>query len=505
MVVVQYPIVGCDYQTADLDAAIVAALLTTHSLTHTAGPVAKVERVRRPTIAAAGSTEDWTYFLSRWQEYCNATKVEGKDKVIQLLEQWQKDITRMAGGSLTDKSERDVLAAIRKLAVREENTMVARVTLHNMRQDRDEPIRKFAARLRGQAGVCKFSLPCPHCEQDVNYMEEILCDALTRGVADAEIQLDLLGDKNQDMALEEVLQFIEAKEAGKRSASQLLDSHVTETASSTYSKAKKDTLKGKQEPCSYCGKTGHGKQAAARLRRKECPAYGHRCELCNRDNHFESVCRSKDKPKIHNTISPKTQDCEGAVFDALCSVTAVGQQGKSIVLDHHIYDQLTNTWIKKNSSPQPFISLTVSVSATDYNALGFTLKGKPTKTVLPAMADTGCQSCLAGIKVIHRLGLRRSNLIPVTMSMHAANNEGITILGATVLRFSGNDKHGRPLETRQITYVTDNSDKLFVSKEACISLGIIPENFPALGSTDISCPVTTASLQDDNHTRLSCR
>jgi hypothetical protein len=34
-------------------------------------------------------------------------------------------------------------AAINKLAVREENTMVARVTLHNMRQDRDEPVRKL--------------------------------------------------------------------------------------------------------------------------------------------------------------------------------------------------------------------------------------------------------------------------------------------------------------------------------------------------------------------------
>ena len=30
--------------------------------------------------------------------------------------------------------------------------------------------------------------------------------------------MDLLGNKNQDMTLEEVLRFVEAKEAGKRSA-----------------------------------------------------------------------------------------------------------------------------------------------------------------------------------------------------------------------------------------------------------------------------------------------
>jgi hypothetical protein len=44
---------------------------------------------------------------------------------------------------------------------------------------------------------------------------------MTYGLADHEIQLDLLGDKNQDMSLEEVIQFIEAKEAGKRSAGRL--------------------------------------------------------------------------------------------------------------------------------------------------------------------------------------------------------------------------------------------------------------------------------------------
>ena len=63
----------------------------------------------------------------------------------------RKDLTRNAGGSLTNKSVEEVMAAIKRLAVREENTMVARVQLHNMHQDRDETIRSFGARLRGQA------------------------------------------------------------------------------------------------------------------------------------------------------------------------------------------------------------------------------------------------------------------------------------------------------------------------------------------------------------------
>jgi hypothetical protein len=34
---------------------------------------------------------------------------------------------------------------------------------------------------------------------------------------------------------------------------------------------------------------------------------------------------------------------------------------------------------------------------------------------------------------------------------------------------------------RQMTYVTDNSDKLFISREACIALGMIFDSFPIIG------------------------
>ena len=90
--------------------------------------------------------------------------------------------------------------------------------------DRDEIVRSFGAILRGQASVCKFTMQCTGCEQNVDYTEAILRDVLTRGLSDPDIQLDLLGDKNQDMKLEEVFKFVEAKEAGRRSESRLLDS-----------------------------------------------------------------------------------------------------------------------------------------------------------------------------------------------------------------------------------------------------------------------------------------
>lgn len=186
MPVVNCPIDGCPYMTPDVDAILAAALITTHATIHspatTNTAAAKTEKVKRPTVSSAGTSEDWSYFKSRWGDYVRATKVTGTDRVVQLRSAVMSNYGKTSPGMLTGKTEEEVLTAIKKLAVREENTIVARVTLHNMRQDRDEPIHAFGAHLRGQAGVCKFIVKCTSCEEEVNYTEAILRDMLCRGL-----------------------------------------------------------------------------------------------------------------------------------------------------------------------------------------------------------------------------------------------------------------------------------------------------------------------------------
>ena len=90
--------------------------------------------------------------------------------------------------------------------------------------------------------------------------------------------------------------------------------------------------------------------------------------------------------------------------------------------------------------------------------------------------------------------LQESDLIPVTTKMHIASNLGIKILGATILCLSATGPDGQTLETRQMTYITDASDKLFLSQEACITLGIIQETFPTIGMQSLSLPKTNAAI-----------
>ena len=220
MPAIKCPIPGCDFSTDDVEAAIMVQLLQLHQVIH-AQPqghpsTAKVEKVKRPSISRSGTSEEWSYFNTRWDEYVAATGIKGKDCVIQLLEccdeELRRDLTRSAGGSLTSKNEKTVLEAIKKLAIRVENVMVARVTLHEMHQDRDEPVRLFSARLKGQANICKFSVECPDCRKNIDYTDHIVHDCIIRGISDDDIRLDVLGNQNQDMNQDALVAYIESKE-----------------------------------------------------------------------------------------------------------------------------------------------------------------------------------------------------------------------------------------------------------------------------------------------------
>ena len=81
----------------------------------------------------------------------------------------------------------------------------------------------------------------------------------------------------------------------------------------------------------------------------------------------------------------------------------------------------------------------------DYIDLGFKpIVNNPESSItVPTMADTGCQSCLAGFKIVQQLGLTKKDLIPVKMKMHAANDRPISILGAIILCISGVDQTAR--------------------------------------------------------------
>ena len=94
-----------------------------------------------------------------------ATKLTGTDKIIQLLECCDDQLRRSAvEHSLRKKRS---FHSHEESSCKRREIMVARVTLHNLCQDRDKPIHAYGARLRGQTSVSKLTTPCVNCEAEV--------------------------------------------------------------------------------------------------------------------------------------------------------------------------------------------------------------------------------------------------------------------------------------------------------------------------------------------------
>ena len=358
------PAPDCDHSFGLITGNALAQLIELHA--RTAHPVpanaapqpaaAKAEKVRRPVIGLQGTQEDWSYFQNRWAEYKAATKIAGDEVVSQLLETCEeplrKDLHRCYG-RLDRETEVNVLKYMKILAIRPENIMVARVKLQNLHQERDESVRSFVARLRGQAGVCSFTKTqrC-QCTQDVtlDYTEDMVRDALITGLEDEEIRLHILRQANQNMTLEETLQLAEAQECGRRSAGRLtqhteLQSQTTANATSTYRRRSNAQLQQRntqptQSPqpyqrnnqhgnqsdtkpnpskCSHCGQQGHGSGRNYHSRKKNCPAFNHECTKCGILHHLESLCMTKQRAPQHTTqrypTSPANQDAVFEEFD----------------------------------------------------------------------------------------------------------------------------------------------------------------------------------------------
>lgn len=204
------PIEGCTYVTLDLETIIVVELLKGHLLSHTPAPIAppptprvtppntRLEPVKRPIVKAEGTAEEWEYFLHRLEEYTMATNPTGADRVQQLLECCDSDlrlgISRQAGSSMARHTEVQAMAAIKLLAVRAENIEVATDALLAMHQDRDELVRSFATRVKGQAATCQLHGDCTNCGTSVSFSDRMQRHVIIRGLADRQIRREMMGD-----------------------------------------------------------------------------------------------------------------------------------------------------------------------------------------------------------------------------------------------------------------------------------------------------------------------
>ena len=294
----------------------------------------KAEKMKQPSISTGCTAEEWAFFLTEWADYKQLTKPSEEDTSRILLQCCDTELRRNLHryhGNLGTKKEDVVLTAIKQHAVQVENIVNSRVDLLHMKQDRDEPVRSFVARLKGQANICNYVLqltcPCKCGHQfEAYYTDHQVRDVLASGLADTDIRSDVLSDINQETSLDKLVLLIETKEVGKKSASRFSETHKTSAVRSTYRRernpapnthGKHKYTSHKNQYCSWCGNQGHGNFRDFEIRRKVCPAFNHTCKFCSKKGHYEKVCRERQAIHPHQpstsavNTEPHEASCEG--------------------------------------------------------------------------------------------------------------------------------------------------------------------------------------------------
>ena len=142
------------------------------------------------------------------------------------------------GSSTIDTpSEDDLLASIKRLAVKGKNVAVHRQEFYGMQQAPGQSVQHFVAKLKAKAEQCHFQLKCSssQCRHEVNsYATAMVADQLTVGLTDKDIQGEVLAKHSQLKTFEEKFDLIQVLEDGKHAKEQLSNESSLSMQKSSY-------------------------------------------------------------------------------------------------------------------------------------------------------------------------------------------------------------------------------------------------------------------------------
>ena len=510
------PFPGCDFEIAETtEPVLAAAQLNLHALTHTHATAVnqhhipqpakqKPPKIPRPVITKDTSEEDWNTFVKKWNLFKNGTDIPATQITTHLWQCCDPDLETELFKDVQDiatTTETQLLNSIKKLAVISIAASTRRAEFLALHQDHGQPIRSFAAKVKGKAQTCAFKKDCNNCEHSVDYTDEMVKYVVISGIADEEIKKEVLGIPDLDeKSLNDTVATIESKEIAARAVATSV-THLQASALNTHhqpSSFNTDLTKDMQNKLSIKTNCKSCKKLIQKfkLRRKGQNKVLKEFQLC-------VDCWRKEN------VPSQSKDTAGALFDSISTINMPtnkkptpkpSKSPRFQPLDHYVFDG-SYGWMVAESKPQPSIKLKIHTDKSDYEHLNIPYRHVKSTSVT-AITDTGAQSSLMGIKTFKKCGFRESDLVPVKRKMRAANNEGIQIKGAIFTRLSGTNNLGQRVETAEMIYVTESTDLFYLSRRAMENLQIITKDFPSINTvTDApaSPPAKSDTTQSANY------
>ena len=251
------------------------------------GSSSKTAKKTRPSITNQMSEESWRFFIDEWSRYKRQTGIKDQELLDELWSCMTDDLRQLAfaeGGSANLATELEMTKRIKSLAVISLHSSVHVVNLHEMRQQSDENVHSFAARVRGIATSCGLQKKCSNCQTVVNFQEETAYHVVMAGLCDQSMKEKSLTQAMMETItdLNSLVKWCTAEESGRLGTP---PGQLAPVRQSQYKQAQKI------KPCHNCGLKRHG-DGSQQAREKDCKAFNKTCTKCGKKHHFASVCRS---------------------------------------------------------------------------------------------------------------------------------------------------------------------------------------------------------------------
>ena len=184
---------------------------------------------------------------------------------------------------------------------------------------------------------------------------------------------------------------------------------------------------------------------------------------------------------------PDSDECEGAIFLSgieFCAdktiPSSVNANSTTCPVPHMEHNTETG-WERKNPKDDPVLQVKIRTCEAAYKSNNMRYVESETAKV-PAIADTGARTTVAGISLLRNLGLTIENLFPVEQKLCGANNSKLTILGGLFIEITLIGAQGEPQDpiTTMCYIQKDCPGKIYLSLIVCEQLKLISKSFPAV-------------------------
>ena len=289
----------------------------------TGGGRARHVNVPLPTkldVHGTNLEQSWRKFKRNWQNYCVATRVGEETSEFQtavFLSCLGDDGNDVYDGfSFEPGQDRDmtvILAKFDAFCIGETNEVYESYKFFKRSQEQGETVDGYVAVLRRMIKLCKYP--------DSKIEERILRDRVVAGVSNETVRQKLLQETG--LTLKKCIDISRVHETSTAQAKAMGEEQIHKLHSRAGGKRHgisrppggipgkhkhsdvDKTVSKNHVSCDFC--TFEHKRG-----RKYCPAWGEKCDVCSRRNHFKGskFCRSKTANIVHEKDSDSSSDSD---------------------------------------------------------------------------------------------------------------------------------------------------------------------------------------------------